>query len=94
MMRRLFFRCHRHTGLVTNGRESSPAVKTTSPYFWHNFANSFYVASMTTLLNLFFCSLAAAPSRFINSRVKRLLFNLVLGTMLLARFFKIESPMP
>ena len=56
------------------------------PFFWHNFANSFYIATMTTLLNLFFCSLAGCAFALYQFKGKKLLFNLVLGTMLLPGF--------
>jgi multiple sugar transport system permease protein len=56
------------------------------PYFWHNLSNSFYIATMTTLLNLFLCSLAGCAFALYQFKGKKILFSLVLGTMLLPGF--------
>ena len=56
------------------------------PYFWHNLSNSFYIAIMTTGLNLLFCSLAGCAFALYQFKGKKWLFNLVLGTMLLPGF--------
>ena len=54
--------------------------------FWRNVANSLYVALMTTLLSLLFCSMGGFAFAMYEFRYKRLLFSLVMGTMLLPPF--------
>jgi multiple sugar transport system permease protein len=56
------------------------------PYFWHNLSNSVYIALMTTILNLLFCSLAGSAFALYNFKGKKTLFNLVISTMLLPVF--------
>lgn len=56
------------------------------PYFWRNLGLSFYVAILTTALNLFFCSLAGFAFAMYEFRYKNLLFTLVMGTLLLPPF--------
>ncbi|WP_184195081.1 carbohydrate ABC transporter permease [Chitinimonas taiwanensis] len=56
------------------------------PYFWHNLGMSFYVAIATTVLNLFFCSLAGYAFAMFEFKYKEYLFAGVLGTMLLPAF--------
>ena len=54
--------------------------------FWRNFAMSFYVAFMTTLLNLALCSLAGFAFALYEFRFKKQLFAVVLGSMMLPSF--------
>jgi multiple sugar transport system permease protein len=54
--------------------------------FWRNVANSLYVALMTTLLSLLFCSMGGFAFALYEFRYKQLLFSLVMGTMLLPPF--------
>ncbi|SFZ75461.1 carbohydrate ABC transporter permease [Chitinimonas taiwanensis] len=56
------------------------------PYFWHNLGMSFYVAIATTVLNLFFCSLAGYAFAMFEFKYKEYLFAGVLSTMLLPAF--------
>lgn len=54
--------------------------------FWRNFAMSFYVAFMTTILNLALCSLAGFAFSLYEFRFKKQLFAVVLGSMMLPSF--------
>jgi multiple sugar transport system permease protein len=54
--------------------------------FWHNLGLSLYVASMTTVLNLLLCSLAGYAFAVYEFRGKRVLFALVVGSMMLPSF--------
>ena len=54
--------------------------------FWRNFAMSFYVAFMTTALNLALCSLAGFAFALYEFRFKKQLFAVVLGSMMLPSF--------
>jgi len=54
--------------------------------FWRNFAMSFYVAFMTTVLNLALCSLAGFAFAVYEFRFKKQLFAVVLGSMMLPSF--------
>jgi multiple sugar transport system permease protein len=51
--------------------------------FWKNIWNSFYIASMGTILNLLFCSLAGYGFAVFQFRGKELLFNIMIATMLI-----------
>ncbi|KPC54849.1 carbohydrate ABC transporter permease [Amantichitinum ursilacus] len=54
--------------------------------FWHNLGMSFYVAAMTTVLALFFCSMAGYAFAMYEFRFKKFFFAIVLGSMLLPPF--------
>ncbi|WP_051710359.1 carbohydrate ABC transporter permease [Andreprevotia chitinilytica] len=54
--------------------------------FWHNLGMSLYVAVMTTVLALFFCSMAGYAFAMYDFRFKKTLFAIVLGSMLLPPF--------
>jgi multiple sugar transport system permease protein len=54
--------------------------------YWRNLSLSLYVATMTTLLNLFLCSLAGYGFAVYEFRFKRELFAVVLGSMMLPSF--------
>lgn len=56
------------------------------PYFWHNIGWSVYIALATTLLNLFFCSLAGYAFAMYDFRYKEKLFAVVMATLLLPAF--------
>jgi multiple sugar transport system permease protein len=56
------------------------------PFFWHNLGWSFYIATITTALNLFFCSLAGYAFAMYDFRFKEKLFAMVMGTMLMPAF--------
>ncbi|WLQ13183.1 carbohydrate ABC transporter permease [Hahella aquimaris] len=56
------------------------------PYFWNNLGVSFYVAVITTALNLFFCSLAGYAFATYEFRFKNLLFMIVMSTLLIPPF--------
>ena len=56
------------------------------PFFWHNIGWSFYIAIVTTVLNLFFCSLAGFAFALYDFRFKKKLFAMVMGTMLMPAF--------
>lgn len=56
------------------------------PLFWNSFGMSLYVAVMSTLLSLFFCSLAGYAFAMYEFRFKNAAFALVMGTMLLPPF--------
>lgn len=53
---------------------------------WRNLANSVYVATMSTLLTLFFCSLGGYAFAMYDFRFKKLAFGIVLGSMLFPAF--------
>jgi multiple sugar transport system permease protein len=54
--------------------------------FWRNVGLSLYVAAMTTALNLLLCSMAGYAFAVHEFRGKKLLFALVLGSMMLPGF--------
>lgn len=54
--------------------------------FWRSLGWSLYVAVMSTVLTLFFCSMAGYAFALMNFRFKNLIFALVLGTMLVPSF--------
>jgi multiple sugar transport system permease protein len=54
--------------------------------FWRNLGLSLYVALMSTLLTLLFCSMGGYAFAMFEFRFKKALFALVLGTMLLPSF--------
>jgi len=54
--------------------------------FWRNLGMSLYVAAISTALNLLFCSLAGFGFAMYEFRAKRLLFAVVLGSMMLPAF--------
>lgn len=56
------------------------------PAFWQNIGWSVYVALATTAANLFFCSLAGYAFAMYNFRYKKLLFGLIMSTMMLPSF--------
>jgi multiple sugar transport system permease protein len=56
------------------------------PYFWDSVKWSVYVALMSTLLNLFFCSLAGFAFALYNFRGRNAMFAAVMATMLLPSF--------
>lgn len=56
------------------------------PYFWQNLGWSVYVAAASTLLNLFFCSLAGYAFAMHEFRFREPLFAAVMATMLLPAF--------
>lgn len=56
------------------------------PHFWKNLGWSFYIALMTTALNLFFCSLAGFAFAMYDFRYRELLFATVMSTLLLPSF--------
>ena len=53
---------------------------------WRNIGNSLYVAGATTLLTLFFCSLAGFAFAMYEFRFKKLAFGMVLASMMLPAF--------
>ena len=59
---------------------------TSLPHFWKNVGWSFYVALMSTALNLFFCSLAGFAFAMYKFRFREQLFAFVMATMLLPSF--------
>ncbi|WP_024871615.1 carbohydrate ABC transporter permease [Tolumonas lignilytica] len=59
------------------------------PYLWHNISNSLYIALVTTILNLVFCSLAGSAFALYSFKGKNFLFSLVISTMLLPAFLNI-----
>lgn len=60
--------------------------------FWRNFGMSFYVAAMTTALNLLLCSMGGYAFAVYEFRFKKPLFALVLASMMLPAFlFMIPS---
>lgn len=56
------------------------------PFFWDNFGMSLYVAGMTTVLNLLFCSMAGYAFAMFEFKGKGLAFAIVMGTLLLPQF--------
>ncbi len=56
------------------------------PTFWMNFLHSVKVATITTALQLFFCSLAGYAFAMYEFRFKKQLFALILSTMLIPPF--------
>jgi multiple sugar transport system permease protein len=54
--------------------------------FWRSLGWSLYVAVMSTVLTLFFCSMAGYAFALMNFRFKNLIFAVVLGTMLVPSF--------
>ncbi len=54
--------------------------------FWRNLGWSVYVALMATALTLLFCSMAGYAFALMEFRFKKVLFALVMGTMLLPSF--------
>ncbi len=59
---------------------------TSLPHFWKNVGWSVYVALMSTLLNLFFCSLAGFAFAMYDFKWREGLFGAVMATMLLPSF--------
>ena len=56
------------------------------PHFWKNVGWSVYVALMSTVLNLFFCSLAGFAFAMYDFKWREGLFAMVMATMLLPSF--------
>jgi multiple sugar transport system permease protein len=56
------------------------------PHFWKNLGWSFYIAIMTTVLNLFFCSLAGFAFAMYDFRWREQFFAAVMATLLLPSF--------
>ncbi|CAH0528856.1 carbohydrate ABC transporter permease [Vibrio hippocampi] len=56
------------------------------PYFWHNLGLSLYVAIVTTLLNLLFCSLAGYAFAMFEFKYKNAMFVGIMATMLIPPF--------
>ena len=56
------------------------------PHFWNNLWISFYTAMATTVLNLFFCSLAGYAFAMYEFRHKNLLFGMILATVMMPAF--------
>lgn len=56
------------------------------PFFWRNIGWSVYIASITTALNLFLCSLAGYAFAMYDFRYKDKLFAFVMATLLLPSF--------
>lgn len=54
--------------------------------FWRNLGWSLYVAIMSTVLTLFFCSMAGYAFALMKFRFKNYIFAMVLGTMLVPSF--------
>lgn len=54
--------------------------------FWRNLGWSLYVALLSTLLTLLFCSMGGYAFAMFRFRAKNMLFGLVMGTMLLPSF--------
>ena len=59
---------------------------TSLPHFWKNVGWSFYIALMSTALNLFFCSLAGFAFALYDFKYRNALFGFVMATMLLPSF--------
>lgn len=59
---------------------------TSLPHFWKNVGWSFYIALMSTALNLFFCSLAGFAFALYDFKYRDALFAFVMATMLLPSF--------
>jgi ABC-type glycerol-3-phosphate transport system permease component len=51
--------------------------------FWRNFLNSFAIAALVTVLSLAFCSMGGFAFAMYEFPLKRLLFSVLLGTMML-----------
>lgn len=70
------------------GTELGPNLKVlvTKLPFWRNLGWSLYVALLATALTLLFCSLAGYAFALLEFRFKRLLFGLLMATMLLPSF--------
>lgn len=66
------------TALAQNYQELMAGVP-----FWRNMANSLFVAGSTTLLVLFFCSLAGFAFAKYEFRGRNMLFTLMLATMMI-----------
>lgn len=66
--------------------ENVNTLMTRLPFFWKNMAWSTYIASLTTVLNLFFCTLAGFGFAMYEFRFKEKLFAMVMGTMLMPAF--------
>jgi multiple sugar transport system permease protein len=56
------------------------------PHFWRSIGMSLWIAAITALLNLFFCSLAGYGFAMYQFKFKSLAFNLILATLLLPAF--------
>jgi len=56
------------------------------PHFWNNLWISFYTAMATTVLNLFFCSLAGYAFAMYDFRYRNLLFGMILATVMMPAF--------
>jgi len=56
------------------------------PHFWKNLGWSFYIAIMTTVLNLFFCSLAGFAFAMYDFRWREQFFAAVMATLLMPSF--------
>lgn len=61
-------------------------LMTRLPFFWHNIGWSFYIAIISTALNLFFCSLAGFAFAMYDFRYKDKLFAVIMATMMLPAF--------
>jgi len=59
---------------------------TSLPHFWKNVGWSFYIALVSTALNLFFCSLAGFAFALYDFKYRDALFAFVMATMLLPSF--------
>lgn len=66
--------------------ENVKTLMTRLPFFWHNMGWSAYIASLTTVLNLFFCTLAGFGFAMYDFRFKEKFFAMVMGTMLMPAF--------
>ncbi|WP_026972095.1 carbohydrate ABC transporter permease [Aliagarivorans marinus] len=56
------------------------------PYFWHNVGMSFYIAIITTALNLLFCSMAGYALAMYDFKYRNVIFAFIMGTMLIPPF--------
>jgi multiple sugar transport system permease protein len=56
------------------------------PHFWQAMLLSFWIALVTTLLNLFFCSLAGFAFSMYEFKHKDKLFNFIMATMMMPAF--------
>jgi multiple sugar transport system permease protein len=56
------------------------------PHFWRSVAFSLWIAIATTLLNLFFCSLAGYAFAMLEFRYRETLFGMIVATLLLPAF--------
>jgi multiple sugar transport system permease protein len=57
--------------------------------FWRNLWNSFYIAIMSTIFTLFFCSLAGFAFAMYDFKGREWLFTIVLGTLLIPGFLNL-----